>query len=226
MTEPKDTQSGLRGVIFDMDGVLCDSEAYICQAAIAMFRERYGFEPAPEEFLPFVGAGEDRYLGGVAEAHGVPLALPEDKTRTYELYLEIIHGRMDPLPGAVSFIERCRGEGLKLAVASAADRMKVEGNLREIGVPPETFDAIITGSDVTNNKPDPEIFLRAAESMGVDPQSCLVVEDAHNGVRAAKAAGSRCLGLTTSFPADELLALGADATAPDLSETPEDILAV
>ena len=205
-------------IIFDMDGVLCDSEPFICEAAIAMFRQRFGISAAPEDFRPFVGTGEDRYLGGVAEQHGAALRLPEDKVLTYQLYLELIRGRLPPLPGVLAFTAAARAAGLRLAVASAADRMKVEGNLREIGVPATTFDAVITGSDVARKKPHPDGFLLAAQRLGIDPARCLVVEDAINGVQAARAAGSACLGLTTSFPAEDLTAAGAQWTAPHLGE--------
>ncbi|NQU39259.1 MAG: HAD-IA family hydrolase [Lentisphaerae bacterium] len=214
----------IRGVIFDMDGVLCDSEAFICIAAIEMFRRRYGIEVQPKEFLPFVGTGETRYLGGVAEAHGVTLQMPEDKVFTYEMYLEIIKGKLPPLGGVLDFVATCRSSGIRLAVASAADRMKVDGNLKEIGLPATTFDAVITGSDVTHHKPHPECFLAAAAAIGIAAEHCLVVEDAHNGVKAAKAAGAWCLGLTTSFPAEALVQSGADWTASDLAHVPAGIV--
>ncbi len=73
-------------VIFDMDGVLTDSEPLINAAAIAMFKE-LGLTVAPSDFLPFVGTGEDRYIGGVAESHHFPIDLPAAKRRTYEIYL-------------------------------------------------------------------------------------------------------------------------------------------
>ncbi|MCP3886333.1 MAG: HAD hydrolase-like protein, partial [Propionibacteriaceae bacterium] len=94
----------IQGVIFDMDGVLCDSEEFICKAAIQMFAERYDIQAQPEDFLPFVGAGENRYVGGVAEQYGVTLTMPDDKVRTYEIYLEIIRGALSALPGAVEFV--------------------------------------------------------------------------------------------------------------------------
>src|SRR5712691_4107288 len=78
-----------RAVIFDMDGVLVDSESLINAAAIAMFREK-GLVVQPEDFLPFVGAGEDRYIGGVAEKYGFPLDLSVAKRRTYEIYLDLV----------------------------------------------------------------------------------------------------------------------------------------
>ena len=207
------------GVIFDMDGVLVDSEEWICRAAIAMFAE-HGVEVYPEDFLPFVGAGENRYLGGVAEKYGFDIDIERDKARTYAIYTDMVSGRLEPLPGVHDFFEKCRGRGLRLGLATAADRIKMEVNLREIGLPPEDFDAAVNGLDVTNKKPDPEIFLLAAEKMEVDPASCLVVEDSLNGILAGRAAGARCLGLTTSFPKQELQAKGADWTAPDLSTAP------
>jgi beta-phosphoglucomutase len=130
----------IRGVIFDMDGVLVDSEGFICEAATRMFAER-GLAVRPDDFLPFVGTGEDRYLGGVAEKYGLRLDLDRDKARTYELYDQIVRGRLSPLPGVHEFVGRCRAKGLKLAVATSADRSKMLINLREMRLPPETFDA-------------------------------------------------------------------------------------
>jgi HAD superfamily hydrolase (TIGR01509 family) len=210
-------------VIFDMDGVLVDTERFIAEAAIRFLRER-GVEAKPADFLPFVGTGENRFIGGVAEKYGLRLDIEEAKRRTYEIYAEIVHGQLEPLPGVKDFIAAARARGLKLAVASSADAVKIGINLREAGIPEETFGAIVSAHDVTHTKPDPEIFLVAAAKLGVPPAGCLVVEDALNGVKAAKAAGMRCLGLTTTFPADRLLEAGADAVAPDLSDVPTDVL--
>jgi HAD superfamily hydrolase (TIGR01509 family) len=160
----------------------------------------------------------------VAEKHGLTLAMPSDKDRTYEIYLEIIQGRLGPLPGAREFIADCRRRGLKLAVATSADHVKMAGNLREIGIPPESFDACVTGSDVERKKPHPDIFLAAADRLGVAAGRSIVVEDAPNGVQAAKAAGARCLGLTTSFSGQVLTEAGADWLAADLSAVPADVL--
>ena len=211
------------GVIFDMDGVLCDSEDLMAEAAAAMFAEGYGVTVHPDEFRPFRGMGEDRYLGGVARQHGVVLDLATDKNRAYEIFLQRIPGRLQPLPGAREFIAICRAQGCKLAVATSADRMKLNGMLPEIGVPHRLFDAIVTGSDVTRKKPDPEIFLTAARLLNLPAPQCLVVEDAASGVQAAKSAGSRCLALTTSLDASTLRGLGADWVASDLAGVPAEI---
>jgi beta-phosphoglucomutase len=217
-------ENRFRGIVFDMDGVLCDSEPFICEAAMRMFAERHGVRVGAEDFLPFVGTGEDRYLGGVAEQHGLAWDLPSDKQRTYEIYLEIIRGRLKPLAGVVDFIARCRRMGIRLAVATSADAIKMQGNLAEIGLPPETFDVCVNGLEVVRKKPDPEIFLLAICRLDLSPEGCLVVEDATNGIRAGKAAGAKCLGLTTSFSVAQLQAAGADWTAPDLAHVPADVL--
>ncbi|MEI6083230.1 MAG: HAD-IA family hydrolase [Verrucomicrobiota bacterium] len=210
----------IAGIIFDMDGVLCDSEDFMAEAAAAMFAETYRVTVHPEEFRPFRGMGEDRYLGGVATAHGLTLNLPADKNRAYAIFLEQIKGRLQALPGALDFTLACRQRGLKLAIATSADRMKLNGMLPEIGLPPDRFDAIVTGSDITHKKPNPEIFLTAAKRIGLPAADCIVVEDAASGVQAAKAAGSRCLALTTSLDEATLRGLGADWIAPDLAHVP------
>ena len=199
-----------------MDGVLCDSEPLIADAAGRMFREKYGVPAQPEDFHPFIGTGEERFLGGVAEKYGVRLEPGVDKARTYEIYLEIIRGRLQPLPGARAFVADSRARGLKLAVATSADRVKLDGNLREIGLPPAAFDALVTGNEVARKKPHPDIFLCAAEKLNLPPADCLVVEDAPSGLQAGRAAGCCCLGITTTFSDAQLRAAGADGIAPDL----------
>lgn len=220
-----DASARLQAVIFDMDGVLTDSEPLICAAAIAMFRER-GVNAQPEEFVPFVGTGEDRYLGGVAERHGVALDLQAAKRRTYEIYLEALPGRLRAFPGATAFVRQCRHAGLRIAVASSADWIKVAANLNAIGIPPAEWDVIVTAEDVRHKKPAPDIFLAAARKLGLRPSACVVIEDAINGIDAARAAGMRCIAVAQSFPADRLSQADlvkpsiADVTIEDVTQTP------
>lgn len=211
----------MKAILFDMDGVLLDSEEFICRAGMMMFKEK-GYDVLPDDFLEFTGMGENRYLGGVAEKNNIPFELEKDKARTYEIYAEIVAGRLEPFPGVIDFIEKCRSRGLKMAVASSADPPKVEINLAEIGIPSSTFGTVVTGLDIERRKPAPDIFLKAAENLGVDPAVCLVIEDAVSGVAAGKAAGARVLALTTSFSAEELS--GADWIAGLLSDAPDVVL--
>lgn len=205
-----------------MDGVLADSERYICEAAVRMFSE-YGVMVSPDDFLPFVGSGEDRYLGGVAGLYQLEFNLAEAKKRTYEIYEKIAHGRLLAFPGTFEFIETCRERGLRLALATSADSVKVRVNLRELDLDTETFDVIVSGEGLMNRKPHPEVFLKAAEALRLPASDCLVIEDAVNGVKAAKAAGMTCLALTTSFSREELDEAGADWIARDLSAVSDEI---
>jgi len=207
-----------------MDGVLCDSEPFLYEAAQQMFSKRYEIQVLQEDFFPFVGTGEDRYLGGVAESYGIVLEMPSDKLLTYKIYLDVIKGRLEPLPGVLDFVHRCRRWNLKLAVATSADRIKMDGNLRQIGLPPESFDACITGSEVERKKPDPQIFQTAAKNLACANAECLVLEDAPMGISAAVKAGSPCLGVTSTFGEEALRSAGAEWIASDLDHIPESLL--
>jgi beta-phosphoglucomutase len=211
----------IRGVLFDMDGVLVDSESFICKAAIMMFSE-LGMSVSPEDFQPFVGMGENRYIGGVAEKYGLEVDIEQVKARTYSIYGDIVHGKLLPLPGAHEFIVKCRNKGLKLALATSADKVKMEINMKEISLPRSTFNTIITGLDVIKKKPHPDIYLKAAEKLGLKPDVCLVVEDAVSGIKAGKAAGCRCLAVTSSFEASALHE--ADWICDSLLDVPDRVL--
>ena len=191
-----------QAVIFDMDGVLTDSEPVINQAAILGLRE-YGVEARPEDFLPFVGTGEDRYIGGVAEKYGVPYK-PEMKELVYRIYLRLLPDRLRRFPGVHGLLRKLRDHGLALGLATSADRIKMTANLRAIEVPEAWFSAIVVGQDIERKKPAPDLYLACADKLEIEPRFCCVVEDAINGIQAAKAAGMRCLAVATSFPAGEL----------------------
>jgi HAD superfamily hydrolase (TIGR01509 family) len=214
---PASARPSIRGVIFDMDGVLVASEPFTAEAAIRVFAEK-GYTVDRQEFRPFLGTGEARFMGGVAEARGIPFDPVADVDHLYRIYLGLIPGRLGPLAGAQRFALACRDRGLLLAVASSANRIKVVANLAEVGLPDGTFDAVVTGCDVARKKPAPDIFLEAARRLGLDPASCLVVEDAPAGIAAARAAGCRCLALTTTMPATSFP--DADWIAPDLDHVP------
>jgi beta-phosphoglucomutase len=211
----------IKGVLFDMDGVLVDSESFICEAAVIMFSE-LGLKVSSEDFQPFVGMGENRYIGGVAEKYRIEVDIEQVKAKTYEIYGTLIRGKLSLLPGAMKFVAECRKKRFKLALATSADRIKVEINLKETGLSPDSFHSIITGHDVKNKKPSPDIYLKAANSLGVDPRECLVVEDAVSGIEAGKAAGCRCLAVTSSFDAE--LLKGADWICDSLLNVPDEAI--
>ena len=213
----------INAVLFDMDSVLVDSEPIINAAAIRALA-KFGIQAGPEDFNPFVGAGENRYVGGVAELHGQTF-VPAMKHRTYDWYLKLLPSMGKAFPGARDLVEDLYRLGIPCAVASSADRIKVEANLTTVlQVPLDRFAALVTGEDVTRRKPHPDIFLEAARRLDVPPEACCVIEDAVHGVEAAKTAGMRCVAVTTSFPAEALAAAGADLVRTAIGEiTLEDL---
>ena len=201
-----------QAILFDMDGVLLDSECAIRTAAIQALEE-YGIRACHEDFLPFTGMGEDRFIGGVAEHYGVSYRL-EMKDRAYAIYGEIAQEKVVLFEGIRDLIMELKRRGYGMAVASSADQIKVTINLRCMGLSPEDFQAVITGSDIVHKKPDPEIFLTAAAHIPAEPCTCLVVEDAPSGIRAGKAAGAVCAGVTSTFDQQALHEAGADFILP------------
>lgn len=191
-----------KAVLFDMDGVLIDSEACMAKNGVRTLRE-FGVEAEERDFADFVGCGETRYLGGVAEKYGVAYR-PEMKVRLYEIYADYVQAEANIPEGVLDVLRTLREKGYRLAVCSSADRVKVMMNLRAIGADDTFFDRIVTGTDIQRQKPDPEIYLTGAAGVGFQPQECVVIEDAPSGIRAAHAAGCEAIGLSTSFSAEYL----------------------
>ena len=192
-----------QAVIFDMDGVLTDSEPLINEASVKMFAE-LGVQVQPEDFYPYVGTGEKHYIGGVAEKYGMTIDLFEAKMRIYEIYLKLAPRKLVSFSGAIELVHRCRDQGWKIGVASSADMIKIEANMTQIGLPLETWDALTGADHVEHKKPAPDIFLAAAKQLELMPSQCVVIEDASHGVQAAKSAGMRCVAVTHTFSADRL----------------------
>ncbi|KAM7478487.1 hypothetical protein LguiA_026700 [Lonicera macranthoides] len=197
-------------VLFDMDGVLCNSEEPSRLAAVDVFAEM-GVEVTVEDFVPFMGTGEANFLGGVASVKGVKGFNTEAaKKRFFEIYLDKYAKPNSGIgfPGALELITQCKNNGLKVAVASSADRIKVDANLAAAGLPLSMFDAIVSADVFENLKPAPDIFLAASKILNVPTSECIVIEDALAGVQAAKAAEMRCIAVTTTLSEDTLKAAG------------------
>ncbi|CAL5402040.1 unnamed protein product [Camellia sinensis] len=193
-------------VLFDMDGVLCNSEEPSRMAAVDVFAEM-GVEVSVEDFVPFMGTGEANFLGGVASVKGVEgFNIGAAKKRFFEIYLDKYAKPNSGIgfPGAFELINQCKSKGLKVAVASSADRIKVDANLAAAGLPVSMFDAIVSADAFENLKPAPDIFLAASKILNVPTGECIVIEDALAGVQAAKAAQMRCIAVTTTLSEETL----------------------
>lgn len=196
------SQIEARGILFDMDGVLVDSEAIMCESAILALRE-WNIHAAPEDFHPFIGTGEDSFIGNVARLHGVPYDTAM-KDRAYAIYGERARTAGIAFPGVGALVHNLRAKGLRMAICSGADRVKVEVNIRTLGVDPGTFDCIVAGGEVENNKPSPDIYRLGLQKIGLAAEDCLVVEDSVSGIKAGLAAGVRTIGIASTFTPEEL----------------------
>lgn len=195
------------GIIFDMDGVLLDTEEVMLQSTIKGFAD-YGVTVKPEDFTPFFGTGSAGYFGGVCAKYGIPCS-PEFVEDMYQKYLAIVDKEAIRYFGIPQAIENLRRDGYRLAIASSAAKIKVLANIKAARINPASIDFVVTEDDITNNKPHPEIFLKAAEGLGLSPTECLVAEDSVSGIKAAVSAGMKCVGIRGTYPDQELLDAGA-----------------
>ncbi|KAJ3683032.1 hypothetical protein LUZ60_013259 [Juncus effusus] len=205
-TSKEEKWGKVSAVLFDMDGVLCNSEELSRLAAVDVFAD-LGVAVTAQDFVPFMGTGEANFLGGVAKVKGVKDLTTDDlKKRFFDVYLTKYAKPNSGIgfPGALELIKECKGKGLKVAVASSADRIKVDANLSAAGLSLSLFDAIVSADAFQNLKPAPDIFLAASKILHVDPSECLVIEDALAGVQAANAAQMRCIAVTTTLSEEAL----------------------
>lgn len=205
-------------LILDVDGVVADTEVLNARASVLMFEELYGVTVQPKDFQPFIGHGDERYVEGVAEQYRVRIDTQAAVDRRAENFFKLLQNEPLPAaPGVLELVEAARREPeLKLAIATSGQKAKQFPVIEGTGLKLEWFDAVITGDDVDRKKPDPQIYLRTAERLGLSPDCCIVFEDAPAGVEAAKAAGMLCVAVTTSAPAEELRA--ADVVVQTLVE--------
>lgn len=191
-----------KAILFDMDGVLIESEWLMRASAIQALAD-YGVQAAHEDFLEFTGMGEDRFVGGVAEKHGLTYKT-EMKELAYDYYGQRVMAEAHIPNGVKEMLQELHSRGIILAVCSAADLRKVRYNIQAIGVEESLFTALVTGSDVARKKPFPDIYLEGARRVGIEPRDCLVVEDAISGIQAAHAAGMDAVGIPSTFSPEAL----------------------
>lgn len=215
-TDSPANNEGPIGILFDCDGVLVDSEPPLSQIAAIALRD-FGADANPDDFKPFIGMGEDKYLGEVCAKYNVEFN-EAIKHHVYEKYNELASRYVHPFTGTRELLLALKRAGCRIAVASSADQIKVMTNLAILDLPEDTFDAVITGSEIERKKPFPDIYLLAASRCGAAPGRCFVVEDAVSGIRSGKAAGMTCIGFTSAHTAEELRSAGADIIIDNISE--------
>ena len=217
----------IRAVLFDMDGLIVDTEPIHFKAFKAMMRE-YGHELPESLMAKLVGYPEADNIRDLKQIYNMDEPAETMASRRYGLFMQFI--RVDPIPVFPhfwEFSEEVGRRGLRRAVVSSSTAEQIEvilGRLfedhSEKGSPDSYFDAIVTGDDVPNNKPHPDIYLAAARALDLPPAECLALEDTPAGTQAAAAAGMRVIAVPNDysrgldFPG-ALAAIGSLAEAAD-----------
>lgn len=202
-------------VLFDMDGVIFDSERALMGCWLELAEER-GLRDMEAVYRRCIGVTLPVTGGILREAYGEDFPWREFRQESTRRYLARYGGGKLPVkPGARELLRSLNGRGIPLALASSTEGAMVRRWLEEAGLLP-CFDRIVSGDMVSHSKPHPEIFLTAAAALGVDPADCLVIEDSYNGVRAASAAGMRPVMVPDLLAPDGEMDSLAEAILPDL----------
>ncbi len=183
----------LKSIIFDMDGVLVNSEP-VHYRAYLMALEPWGKTFSYEEYKTYVGTTNAVILDGLIRKFKLPITRDEfnEMMKEKKAYLYERDG-YPGIDGVPELLETLKAAGYTLAVASSSPYENILKATKALGIQ-EYFDVLISGESVERSKPAPDVFWKAAEILGTAPGDCLVVEDSCNGVRAAKNAGMACLG--------------------------------
>lgn len=194
------------GLVFDVDGILGDTEGLSVTATNRMYETLYGFTVDPEEFTPFIGTGAERYCIGPAEKRGVTIDLAQAVELRHKYFLELLVTDPDiSFPGIHPLIEAAAASPeWKLGIATSSPGKKSAQTLKSSRVNTDLFDVWIHGDMISHKKPHPEIYERAARELGLAPSACVAVEDAILGVQSARSAGMKVIAVTNSFPAEAL----------------------
>lgn len=182
-------------VIFDLDGLLADTELLHCQAYQMAFAER-GVELGTADYAEhWVRHGKG--IVDWVDLQGFTFDPHALRVRKSQHYLSLLASSLRPMDGALELLDSLHGK-FRIALASSSYRDAIDGVLAGLGIA-SYFEAIVSGLDVVKVKPAPDIFLLAARALRVDPSECLVFEDAEKGVIAAHRAGMRCIAVPNDF---------------------------
>ncbi len=189
--------------IFDWDGVIIDSSRQHAESWERLAK-CVGRTLPPGHFQLSFGMKNDRIFLEVLKWTSDPVEIRKFAKFKEELYREIVRETgTAPLPGVREFLEQLRVVGIPCAIGSSTPRENIDCVIELVWLG-QYFRAIIAAEDVTHGKPDPEVFLLCAQKLGFEPGDCIVFEDAHVGIEAARAAGMKVVGVATTHPAESL----------------------
>ena len=196
------TAKRLEAVLFDMDGVIVDSEPLWTEAEI-QFLARRSLSYSPQLKAILMGRGSREAVAIMIEHYNLRESVEDVIEERNELVSGLFREFLQPIPYALELVKSVRNSGIKTSMASSSPKRLIELVLDKFSIA-GLFDLVLSGDQVPRGKPAPDIYLTAARELGVIPVNCLVIEDAPNGVASAKAAGMSCLAISTSANAAEL----------------------
>lgn len=213
-----------RAFIFDMDGTLVDNMYFHTEAWGKMLAEN-GIEMNAHDFLVKTAGKTNREILPTVFGTISDERIEELGRRKETLYQELFLLERKTVEGVIEFLEESKNLGIKLAVSTAAPIVNVEFILDGLDLR-KFFAAVVTAADVQTGKPNPEIFLKSAEKLGVEPENCIVFEDALNGFEAAHRAGMKSIGITTVNSEEEILKCASvvEAHADFVNLKPQDLI--
>lgn len=206
----------INGVLWDLDGVLFDTGEFHFEAWSQILQE-YHIPFSQEIFVSIFGMKNDEAIPSLVKKPMIAEEIKEIGERKEERFRQLIHSRLQLLPGVRKWLDCYRAWGLRQAVASSAPQANIDVMLEEAGI--RTYFSGVVASEGLPGKPDPAIFLRAASVIGIPAGECLVIEDSVAGVEAAKRAGMKSIAVTTTNPAS--LLAKADMILARLSDLTE-----
>lgn len=212
----------LEAIIFDMDGVLVDSEYTYFQSKSQILSEA-GHEVEDSYHFQFMGTTSDYMWEKMKQEFSLPLSVAEYIQQMTALRQAMIkRDGIRVIPHVQEFVKGLSQAGLKLAVASSSSLAEIKVNLAEIGLS-EYFSEVVSTEEVEHSKPAPDVYLAAAERIGIMPENCLGIEDTKNGTGAVRNAGMVCVGFANpAFPKHDLAF--ADRVVSSFSELDADSL--
>lgn len=201
--------------LFDWDGVIIDSSLHHEESWERLARE-IGKPLPPGHFQKSFGRKNEFIIPEILDWANEPAEIRRLSLRKEALYREVVAERgVEALPGVRAWLDRLRSAGVPCAIGSSTHRENIQLSLGLIGFA-EYFQAVVTSEDVTHGKPHPDVFLTAAARLGCAPERCVVFEDAHVGIEAARAGGIKVVAVATTHPLAELTA--ADLAVRRLDE--------
>lgn len=191
----------IKGVIFDMDGVLVDNRDIHIEA-FSQWCRRSGLEIDKNVLLGYFGMGNDEIFPAILGRKMSVAEIEQFSNEKEAIYREIFATEIRPVSGLVDLLKALQGLGIPMAVGSSGMRRNVDYVLDKCGIA-SYFDVIVDGDQLARAKPDPEVFVKCAAKLGLAQDDCLVFEDSFAGIEAARAAGMRVVALATTFARDE-----------------------